>query len=73
MYASQSRTTDTQRLNSYFFIPTSINIWRCGYKGLNLVLLLISNLTNGLRLHQFLVTKSGETNKSVTTDANGAH
>ena len=32
---------------------------------LSLVLLLISNLTNGLRLHQFLVTKSAEANKSV--------
>ena len=42
-------------------------------KHLSLVLLLISNLTNGVRLHQFLVTKSGEANKSVKTDANGAH
>ena len=40
---------------------------------LSLVLLLISNLTNGIRLHQFLVTKSVEANKSVKTDANGAH
>ena len=40
---------------------------------LSLVLLLISNLTNGLRFHQFLVTKSREANKSVKTDANGAH
>ena len=40
---------------------------------LSLVLLLISNLTNGLRLHQFLVTRSEEANKSVKTDANGAH
>ena len=40
---------------------------------LSLVLLLISNLPNGLRLHQFLVTKSAEANKSVKTDANGAH
>ena len=39
----------------------------------SLVLLLISNLTNGLRLHQFLVTKSVEANKSVKTDAKGAH
>ena len=39
----------------------------------SLVLLLISNLTNGLRLHQFLVTKSAEANKFVKTDANGAH
>ena len=42
-------------------------------RNLSLVLLLISNLTNGLRLHQFLVTKSVEANKSVKTDANGAH
>ena len=40
---------------------------------LSLVLLLISDLTNGLCLHQFLVTKSAEANKSVKTDANGAH
>jgi hypothetical protein len=40
---------------------------------LSLVLLLISNLTNGLRLHQFLVTKSVEANKYVKTDANGVH
>ena len=40
---------------------------------LSLVLLLISNLTNGLRLRQFLVTKSVEANKSVKPDANGAH
>ena len=40
---------------------------------LSLVLLLITNLTNGLHLHQFLVTKSEEANKSVKTDANGAH
>ena len=40
---------------------------------LSLVLLLISNLTNGLRFHQFLVTKSEEAKKSVKTDANGAH
>ena len=39
------------------------------YCYLSLVLLLISNLTNGLRLHQFLVTKSEEANKSVKTDA----
>ena len=46
----------------------------CDYpQFLSLVLLLISNLTNGLRLHQFLVTKSAEANKSVKTDANGAH
>ena len=38
-----------------------------------LVLLLISNLTNGLRLHQFLRTKTTETNKPLKTDANGAH
>ena len=51
------------------------NIGLCNglFQALSLVLLLISNLTNGLRLHQFLVTKSAEANKSVKTDANGAH
>ena len=32
---------------------------------LSLVFLLISNLTNGLRLHQFLETKTIEANKSL--------
>ena len=40
---------------------------------LSLVLLLISNLTNELRLHQFLLTKTTEANKSLKSDANGAH
>ena len=40
---------------------------------LSLVLLLISNLTNGLRLHHFLGTKTTETNKCLKTDANGVH
>ena len=40
---------------------------------LKLVFLLISNLTNGLCLHQFLGTKTTEANKSLKTDANGAH
>ena len=35
---------------------------------ISLVLLLISNLTNGLRLHQFLRTKTSETNKSLKYD-----
>ena len=43
------------------------------FRILSLVLLLISNLTNGLRLHQFLVTKSEKANKFVKTDANGGH
>ena len=40
---------------------------------LSLVFLLISNLTNGLRLHHFLGTENTEVNKSLKTDANGAH
>ena len=40
---------------------------------ISLVFLLISNLTNGLRLHQFLGTKTNEANKLLKTDANGAH
>ena len=39
----------------------------------SLVFLLNSNLTNGLHLHQFLGTKTTEANKSLKTDANGAH
>ena len=64
-------------INEYYTRP-SIN-YVIGVKNrrflddISLVLLLISNLTNGLRLHQFLVTKSEEANKSVKTDANGAH
>ena len=37
---------------------------------LSLVFLLISNLTNGHRLHQFLETKTTKANKSLKTDAN---
>ena len=40
---------------------------------LSLVFLLMSRLTNGLRLHHFLGTKTTEANKSLKTDANGAH
>ena len=40
---------------------------------LSLIFLLISNPTNRLRLHQFLGTKTTEANKSLKTDANGAH
>ena len=40
---------------------------------LSLVLLCTSDLINELHLHQFLVTRSEEANKSVKTDANGAH
>ena len=40
---------------------------------LSLVLLLISNLTNELRLHQFLMTETTEANQSLKTDAKGAH
>ena len=54
-------------------IGVLVNLIIQKFARLKLVLLLISNLTNGLRLHQFLVTKSGETNKFVKTDANGAH
>ena len=39
-----------------------------GFHHLSLVFLLISNLTNGLRLYQFLATKSAEANKSVKTE-----
>ena len=37
---------------------------------LSLVFLLISNLTNGLRLHQFLRTRTTDANKSLKTYAN---
>ena len=40
---------------------------------LSLVFLIISNLTNGLCLHQFLGTKTTEASKSLKTDGNGAH
>ena len=45
-------------------------IFLCNY---SLVFLLITNLTNALHLHQFLGTKITEANKSLKTDANGAH
>ena len=70
-------TAATYVLNSYpfnvlkfaFYIFNSNSIFRV----YSLVLLLISNLTNGLRLHQFLMSKTTEVNKSLKTDANGAH
>ena len=37
------------------------------------VFLVIKNSINGLRLHQFLGTKTTEANKSLKTDANGAY
>ena len=40
---------------------------------LSVVFLFISNLTNGLRLHQFLMSKTTKANKSLKTDANRAH
>ena len=44
-----------------------------GRSHLSLVFLPISNLTNGLRLHQFLRTRTTEANTSLKTDANGAY
>ena len=40
---------------------------------LSLVFLLISNLKNGLCLHQCLMSKTTEANKSLKTDANRSH
>ena len=39
----------------------------------NVLLLISSNLTNELRLHQFLLTKTTELNKSLKSDANVVH
>ena len=39
----------------------------------SLVFFLISNLPNGLSLHQFLGAKTTEASKSLKTDANKAH
>ena len=50
-----------------------IEITLLDLSNLSLVLLIISNLTNELRLHQFLMSKTTEVNKSLKTDANGAH
>ena len=43
------------------------------HKPLSLVLLLTSNLTNELRLHQFLEPKTTVANKSLKIDAIGDH
>ena len=59
--------------NYIYLIVICFTVFQFFYRLLSLVLLLISNLTNGLCLHQFLVTNSEEVNKSVKTDANGAH
>ena len=40
---------------------------------LSIIFLLISTLTNGLRLHQFVGIKTTEANKSLKTDANRAN
>ena len=53
--------------------PTSNLVSKYKDSVLSLVFLLISNLTNGLRLHQFLRSKSTEANKSLKSDANRAH
>ena len=53
--------------------PTSNPVSKYKDSGLSLVFLLISNLTNGLHLHQFLGTKTVEANKSLKTDANRVH
>ena len=45
---------------------------RCSASVLTSLYLLISNLINKLRLHQFLGSKITETNKSLKTDANKA-
>ena len=54
-------------LKSTFFVSHS------ELNDLILIFLLIINLTNGLRLHQFIGTKTTEANKSLKTDANRAH
>ena len=70
-----SKITNEKKDKASIWIKTQQTLSHIGYQEqlLSLVLLLISNLTNGLRLHQFLVTKSAEANKSVKTDANRAH
>ena len=56
-----------------FFIQTYGLILTLFPNFLSIVFLLISNLTNGLRLHQFSGTETTEANKSLKIDANGAH
>ena len=51
----------------------AVHSWLILFLKLSLVLLLISNLTNELCLHQFLGTKTSEMNMSLKTDANKAH
>ena len=65
-YRSLAITTKAKNSKCRFSKPILYSAY------LSIVLLLISNLTNGLCLHQFLVTKSAEVNKFVKTDAKGA-
>ena len=43
------------------------------HSNLSLVFLLITNPTNGLCFHQFLMSETTENSKSLITDANRAH
>ena len=67
-FCSSTSTEGTSAMNCIVYITNLYN-----YTNLSLVFLLISNLTNGLHLHQFLVTLNTEANKSIENDANGAH
>ena len=47
--------------------------FKLGKKNHIVMTLIFSSLTNGLHLYQFLGTKTTEANKTLKTDANGAH
>ena len=56
-----------------FYVQRRPNTHIINSSNLSLFFLLISNPTNRLHSHQFLGTRTTEANKSLNTDANGAH
>ena len=59
--------------NPYILIDLSCALLnKLAFLNLSPIFLLICNLISKLRLHQFLGTKTTETNKSLKTDANEA-
>ena len=80
-YKPRASTLRTKYVQTYVVWQSASCQWKINlnllllfqWLNLSLVLLLNSNLANELCLHQFLLTKTNEANKSQKTDANGAH
>ena len=80
-YKSRASTLRTKYVRTYVVWQSASCQWKINlnllllfqWLNLSLVLLLYSNLTNELCLHQFLLTETTEVNQSLKTDANGTH